>query len=103
MDCVHVGDRDGIKGVYLINLVDEVTQFEFVGAVVGISERFLVPLLEGLLLSFPFPILGFHADNASRRDAPAANTSTTRSLRFLRSCASGGSPSPGPGIPTTTR
>ncbi len=65
VDTVHQGDRDGIKGVYLINLVDEVTQFEFVGAVVGISERFLVPLLEGLLLSFPFPILGFHADNGS--------------------------------------
>ena len=60
VDTVHQGDRDGEKGVYLINLVDEVTQFEFVGAVVGISERFLVPLLEGLLLSFPFPILGFH-------------------------------------------
>ena len=65
VDTVHQGDRDGEKGVYPINLVDEVTQFEFVGAVVGISERFLVPLLEGLLLSFPFPILGFHADNGS--------------------------------------
>ena len=35
VDTVHQGDRDGEKGVYLINLVDEVTQFEFVGAVVG--------------------------------------------------------------------
>jgi len=33
-----------------------------VGAAVGISERFLLPLLEGLLLSFPFRVLGFHAD-----------------------------------------
>ena len=65
MDTVHQGDRDGVKGLYLINLVDEVTRYEFVGAVVGISERLLVPLLEGLLLSFPFPILGFHADNGS--------------------------------------
>ena len=65
VDTVHQGDRDGVKGIYLINLVDEVTQFEFVGAVVGISERFLLPLLEGLLQSFPFPILGFHADNGS--------------------------------------
>ena len=45
--------------------MDEVTQYEFVGAVAGISERFLLPLLEGLLLSFPFRILGFHADNGS--------------------------------------
>ena len=43
VDTVHQGDRDGEKGVYLINLVDEVTQFEFVGAVVGISERFPGP------------------------------------------------------------
>ena len=32
VDTVHQGDRDGVKGIYLINLVDEVTQFEFVGA-----------------------------------------------------------------------
>ena len=60
VDTVHQGDRDGVKGLYLINLVDEV-----VGAVAGISERFLLPVLEGLLLSFPFRILGFHADNGS--------------------------------------
>ena len=88
VDTVHQGDRDGVKGLFLINLVDEVTQYEFVGAVVGISERFLVPLLEGLLLSFPFRILGFHADNAWRRDAPAASTSTTASRNSSTSCAS---------------
>ena len=65
VDTVHQGDRDGAKGLFLINLVDEVTQYEFVGAVHGISERFLLPLLEGLLLSFPFRILAFHADNGS--------------------------------------
>ena len=42
-----------------------VTQYELVGATAAISERFLLPLLEGLLLSFPFRILGFHADNGS--------------------------------------
>ena len=65
VDTVHQGDRDGVKGLFLINLVDEVTQYELVGAAAAISERFLVPLLEGLLLSFPFRILGFHADNGS--------------------------------------
>ena len=65
VDTVHQGDRDGAKGVYLINLVDQVTQYEFIGAVEAISERFLVPVLEGLLGLFPFVVTGFHADNGS--------------------------------------
>ncbi len=65
VDTVHQGDRDGAKGVYLVNIVDEVTQYEFVGAVEAISERFLAPLLEALLGLFPFVVLGFHADNGS--------------------------------------
>ena len=65
VDTVHQGDQDGRKGVYLINLVDQVTQYEYVGAVAGISERFLVPTLEALLRLFPFAIRGFHADNGS--------------------------------------
>ena len=65
VDSVHQGDLDGRKGVYEINLVDEVTQYEFVGAVEAISERFLIPVLEGLLARFPFVIKGFHADNGS--------------------------------------
>ena len=65
VDTVQQGDRDGAKGVYLINVVDEVTQYEFVGAVARITERFLAPLLEGLLGLFPFVVVGFHADNGS--------------------------------------
>ncbi len=65
VDTVHQGDRDGAKGVYLINVVDQVTQYEFVGAVATISERFLVPVLDGLLGLFPFVVVGFHADNGS--------------------------------------
>ena len=65
VDTVHQGDRDGVKGLYLINLVDQITQFELVGAVCAISERWLIPLLEGLLHSFPFALHGFHADNGS--------------------------------------
>ena len=66
VDTVHQGDRDGAKGVYLVNIVDEVTQYEFVGAVEAISERFLAPLLAALLGLFPFVVLGFHADNVLR-------------------------------------
>ena len=65
VDSVHQGDLDGRKGVHEINLVDEVTQYEFVGAVEAISERFLIPVLAGLLDLFPFVIKGFHADNGS--------------------------------------
>ncbi len=65
VDSVHQGDLDGEKGLYEINLVDEVTQYEFVAAVEGISERFLVPALEGSIEAFPFIIRGFHADNGS--------------------------------------
>ena len=101
VDSVHQGDLDGRKGVYEINLVDEVTQYEFVGAVGAISERFLIPVLEGLLGLFPFAIKGFHADNASRRDAPARSTSTTRSPACWRSCASS-SPARVRAAPTTT-
>jgi hypothetical protein len=62
---VHQGDQDGVKGVYHINAVDEVTQWEIVGSVEQISEAFLLPMLEGMLAQFPFQILGFHSDNGS--------------------------------------
>ncbi len=65
VDSVHQGDKDKEKGVYHINFVDEVTQGEHLGCVEGISEQFLLPLLEELLNAFPFKILGFHSDNGS--------------------------------------
>ena len=65
VDTVHQGDRDREKGVYDINLIDEVTQFEHVGAVAAISEAFLLPVLEEMLATLPFVVLGFHADNGS--------------------------------------
>lgn len=65
VDSVHQGDLDKKKGVYHINLVDEVTQWEIVGCVEGISEYFLLPLLEELIEAFPFKILNFHSDNGS--------------------------------------
>jgi hypothetical protein len=65
VDSVHQGDRDKEKGVYHVNLVDEVTQWELVGCVEGISEHFLAPLLEKLIGQFPFRIIEFHSDNGS--------------------------------------
>lgn len=65
VDSVHQGDLDKEKGVYHINLVDEVTQDEIVVTVQGISEEFLRPALEEALSMFPVVILGFHSDNGS--------------------------------------
>lgn len=65
VDSVHQGDRDKEKGVYHINLVDEVTQWEIAVCVAGISEEFLLPALEEALESFPFTIHNFHSDNGS--------------------------------------
>jgi len=65
IDSVHQGDQDGVKGVYHINAVDEITQFEVVCTVEKISEHYLIPVLEQLLDTFPFVIKGFHSDNGS--------------------------------------
>ena len=65
VDSVHQGDQDGVKGVYHINTVDCITQFEAVATCERISEAFLIPVLEALLQSFPFEIRGFHTDNGS--------------------------------------
>jgi transposase InsO family protein len=65
VDTVHQGDHDGQKGVYHVNLVDEVTQWEVMAATPKISELWLLPVLETVLAEFPFPVRGFHSDNGS--------------------------------------
>jgi transposase InsO family protein len=65
IDTVHQGDQDGVKGLYHINAVDQVTQWQVVGATPHISEAWLLPLLEDMLEQFPFRIRGFHSDNGS--------------------------------------
>jgi transposase InsO family protein len=65
VDTVHQGDRPGAKGVYHINAVDEVTQWQIIGATARISEVWLEPVLAALLRQFPFPVRGFHSDNGS--------------------------------------
>jgi hypothetical protein len=63
IDTVHQGDRDGHKGVYHVNTVDEVTQWEIVVSLERITETHLAANLEALLNQFPFSIKGFHSDN----------------------------------------
>lgn len=63
VDTVHQGDLDGVKGVYHINMVDEVTQWQIVACVEAISEAWLEDVLEAAILMFPFLIRGFHSDN----------------------------------------
>jgi hypothetical protein len=65
VDTVHQGDHEGAKGVYHINAVDAVTQWQVVGCAEKISEWYLLPVLEAVLAQFPFAIRGFHADNGS--------------------------------------
>ena len=65
VDTVHQGDMEKQKGVYHINILDEVTQFEMAGSIEKITESFLVPLLLKLIDKFPFRVFEFHADNGS--------------------------------------
>jgi hypothetical protein len=65
IDTVHQGDQDGMKGVYHINAVDIVTQWELVASVERISEAYLLPVIALLLDGFPFAVRGFHSDSGS--------------------------------------
>ncbi len=65
VDSVHQGDRGGEKGLYHINFVDEVTQWEMIGCVPQITDEYMEPLLEKVLAMFPFVVINFHSDNGS--------------------------------------
>ncbi len=65
VDTVHQGNHDGQAGLFHINAVDTVTQWQVVGCVETISERHLIPVLIAMLHQFPFLVLGFHCDNGS--------------------------------------
>lgn len=65
VDSVHQGDLNREKGVYYINMVDEVTQSEFIFCVPAISELYLKVVLEELIIICPFKIINFHSDNGS--------------------------------------
>jgi len=65
IDSVHQGDMDKKKGVYHVNTVDEVTQWEVVITVPRITEEFMLPALESLFKQVPFVVKEFHSDNGS--------------------------------------
>jgi transposase InsO family protein len=65
VDTVHQGDQPGAKGVFHIDAVDEVTQWQIVSATARLSEAWLEPVLGAMIRQFPFRILGFHSDNGS--------------------------------------
>ena len=70
VDTVHQGDLDGIKGLYHLNLVDEVTQFQFIGSVEHIHAACLAPVPDALLRAFPFTLHGFHTDSTAPASSP---------------------------------
>ena len=77
-----------MKGVYHINAVDEITQFEIVASVEKISERYLIPVLEQILEAFPFVILSFHSDNGSEYiNKQVANMLNKLLIEFTKSRA----------------
>ena len=86
IDTIHQGDLNSQKGIYHINAVDEVTQWEIVASVERISEAYLVPVLESMLVQFPFIIRGFHSDNGSEYvNKIAADLLNKLLIRFTKS------------------
>ena len=65
VDTVHQGDTPTRPGLYHINAVDTLTQWQVVGCCETISEAHLIPVLEAILHQFPFLVRGFHSDNGS--------------------------------------
>jgi hypothetical protein len=51
VDTVHQGHQDGKPGLFHINAVDTVTQWQVVGCVETISEAHLAPVMEAMRLS----------------------------------------------------
>ena len=86
IDTVHQGDRDGHKGVYHINAVDEATQWEVVVSLERIIEKHLEANLEDILKQFPFRINAFHSDNGSEFvNKTVAKILNKLLIRFTRS------------------
>ncbi len=80
IDTVHQGDADGAKGVYHLNAVDCVTQWQLAACCERISEAYLLPVIGLLLEQFPFVVRGFHSDGGSE----FVNHDVARLLEKLR-------------------
>lgn len=80
VDTVHQGHCDGKPGLYHINAVDTVTQWQVAGCAETIPERHLLPVLEAMLHQFCFRIRGFHCGNGSE----FINRTVARLLEKLR-------------------
>lgn len=70
VDTVHQGrirEQDGGlgHGIYHINAVDTVTQWEIVGCVKELTKIQLAAVLGSMMEQYPFPLLGLHFDNGS--------------------------------------
>jgi len=65
VDSVHGGDKDGKKGLYYVNFIDEITQWEIVICVPAITKKYLEKLYKKVLDNFPYKIRHFHSDNGS--------------------------------------
>jgi transposase InsO family protein len=65
IDSVHQGNTDDHRGVYHINAVDCVTQWEVVATVPTLEREHMLPVLRDMIDQFPFRILGFHSDGGS--------------------------------------
>ncbi|CAM2198499.1 Integrase catalytic domain-containing protein (plasmid) [Paraburkholderia kururiensis] len=65
IDSVHQGNTEEHRGVYHINAVDCVTQWEVVATVPSLTREDMLPVLRAMLEQFPFTILGFHSDGGT--------------------------------------
>ena len=97
VDTVHQGDRDGGKGAYIVNLVDEAIQYEHVGVVRGISGAVPDPGPGSAAADVSIP-----GSRLPRRQRLRV-TSTTGWSVSSRSRMSASSRGRARGVPTTTR
>ncbi|WP_176072138.1 integrase catalytic domain-containing protein [Paraburkholderia phenazinium] len=65
IDSVHQGNFRDNRGLYHINAVDCVTQWEVVATVPTLAREHMLPVLRAMLEQFPFTILGFHSDGGT--------------------------------------